>query len=337
MPMLPPTRLEYREYELPDSFPVLVLTPQNGSPVRPLPVSAPQDGSPARTAPLLHFHNCIEIGLCHCGGHVLSFESRTYPLKPGDFFVLSPYSMHYVNHCGEDRPGCCEYLYLKPDVLLRDLYALDIPDEMCWYKNADVPFLFSAAEHSDVYRLLVLLLSEYRRQRENYRYIVKGLAQALMAQLTRALSPLGAPADEKYRSLSMLLPALRQLHFHPEQPLELARLAAECSLSASALRALFTAQLGESPVAYLRDIRLKKACGLLYSTELSVLEISMECGFSSLTYFYRAFRSCYHTSPGKWREQNRTIQKKKVVHAPLSRTLASAAATRIGKESLYES
>ena len=69
-------KLEYREYKLQEDFPLLVMTP---------PIST----APAWVEePKLHFHNCIEIGLMHGENHSLSFENHTYPLQPGDFFVL---------------------------------------------------------------------------------------------------------------------------------------------------------------------------------------------------------------------------------------------------------
>ena len=79
-------KLEYREYKLPENFPLLVMTP----PIYTAPAWVEE--------PKLHFHNCMEIGLMHGENHSLSFENHTYPLQPGDFFVLSPYTMHFVIH-----------------------------------------------------------------------------------------------------------------------------------------------------------------------------------------------------------------------------------------------
>lgn len=320
-------KLEYREYKLPEDFPLLVMTPQIST-------------APAWVEePKLHFHNCMEIGLMREGNHSLSFENHTYPLQPGDFFVLSPYSMHYVNHTDGTKSHCCDYLYFNPEILLQAFYPVAVPEEMHWYQNSQVPFLFSGEKNPEIYSLLLLILETHRQRNTSphlQQNILQGLVLALMGNLTRALSSpapgnsqhtLSSPASgssnrtlsspapgNKYRSLSSLLPALHVLHTEYAKALTPAFLAKCCGLSLSAFRTSFTEQLGESPVLYLRDVRLKKACELLYSTELSVLEISMETGFSSLSYFYRCFQNCYHTSPGNWREANRAIQKKGIVH-----------------------
>ena len=116
----------------------------------------------------------------------------------------------------------------------------------------------------------------------------------------------------------MLLPALKTMHFEYAQPLNTAYLAENCHLSQTTFRALFQKHLGMSQNEYLKHIRLQKACELLYGTELSVLDISMEVGFSSLTSFYQSFRTCYHISPKKWRDTYRSVQKKNVSHSLFS-------------------
>lgn len=295
-----PIKLEFREYKLADEFPVLVLSPSKTS------------AAYHNTEQKYHFHNCIEIGFCHKNEHLLTFDNRVYKLKPGDFFVLSPYSMHYVNHTVTECTGCCEYLYVKPAELLRDFYPLDLPESMYWFKNSDCPFIFSKKTHSRIYGILMLLLQEYRTQKEGYQYVIKGLFQSLMAELTQELSCQATPFSDKYRNISMLLPALKTIHSDFAQPLKTSALARKCHLSASGFSALFLEQLGEPPGKYLNRIRLQKACELLYSTELSILNIAIEAGFSSLSNFYRCFHDCYHISPKKWRNLYRSVQKKDV-------------------------
>lgn len=297
---------EFREYKLPEAFPLLVLSPGITS--------------EGKLQPTLkyHFHNCIEIGFCYEQGHILSFENQEYPLKPGDFFVLSPFSMHYVNHVSSVKASCCQYLYVHPEKLLRDFYQFGLPDNMQWYKNSETPFIFSRDTHSIIYQLLSLLLAEYHNKTEGYQYAIKGLFQTIMVELTRELSALSAPNSQKFQDISMLLPALKRMHFEYAQPLSTALLAEHCHLSQTTFRALFRKHLGMSHGEYLKHIRLQKACELLYGTELSVLDISMEAGFSSLTSFYQSFRNCYHISPKKWRDTYRSVQKKNVSHSLFS-------------------
>ena len=310
MPKSKPTidnlKLEFREYKLDSDFPVLVLSPSTTSP-------SYQAGEPN-----YHFHNCIEIGFCFEKEHLLSFDNRVYTLKAGDFFVLSPYSMHYVNHTLGETDNCCQYLYIKPEELLQDFYPLTIPDAMNWYKNSDIPFIFSKDTHHRLYQLLILILEEYHAQKEGYQYTIKGLFQSIMTELTRLLSSRTTSISDKYHNISALLPALKMIHSDFDHPLKTPELAKQCHLSTSGFSSLFQEQLGETPGKYLNRIRLQKACELLYGTELSILNISIESGFLSLSNFYRCFHDCYDVSPQKWRNLCRSIQKKDVSHSLFS-------------------
>jgi AraC-like DNA-binding protein len=66
-------------------------------------------------------------------------------------------------------------------------------------------------------------------------------------------------------------------------------------------RRQFRSVMGISPQAYLLDLRLHMACSLLRSSALSILTISQETGFETLSSFNRAFRACFKTSPREWR------------------------------------
>lgn len=320
--------LEYREYILPDEFPVLVLSPKN------VQSSNPTDDNQTK----YHFHNCIEIGICHSGEHNLLFENSVYKVSPGMFFVLSPYTMHYMNRDNIIADNDCEYLYIKPEELLQGFYPFEIPAEMLWYKNSSVPFIFSKNTHTIIYELLMQILNEFKEQQPGYKLVIKGLHLSLMAELTRILSqnsllsPAASDTDThtaakglskathsaKYQNMSKILPALRYIHQNFTSQPKTAELAQLCHMSTSGFCTLFSDLMNASPNRYISKLRLKNACELLHSTELPVLDISIESGFSSLSNFYRMFKEIYGMSPLKWRNQKRAIRKKNYSYAPFS-------------------
>lgn len=53
---------------------------------------------------------------------------------------------------------------------------------------------------------------------------------------------------------------------------------------------------------YLNHLRLTGAQRLLETTELSVTDIALRSGFSSVSYFIRMFKECYGVSPLKYRK-----------------------------------
>lgn len=63
---------------------------------------------------------------------------------------------------------------------------------------------------------------------------------------------------------------------------------------------------GETPVEYIRSIKLKKALVLLEKSDLKISQIGYEVGFSNPNYFTRAFKAKFGISPTEYIEKNKT-------------------------------
>ncbi|MDR1588048.1 MAG: AraC family transcriptional regulator [Treponema sp.] len=61
--------------------------------------------------------------------------------------------------------------------------------------------------------------------------------------------------------------------------------------------------LNKTPSKLVNDIRLEHSAKLLASTKIPIIEISGDCGFESLSYFYHRFKEHYGLSPRGFRKQ----------------------------------
>ena len=87
----------------------------------------------------------------------------------------------------------------------------------------------------------------------------------------------------------------------PENPHTLDSLAAKGAMSRSAFATEFAARFGRTPMAFLREVRLRKAAQLLRGTNLPVEVVSRRIGFSSRSHFSRAFHEYFGRSPSEFR------------------------------------
>jgi len=74
--------------------------------------------------------------------------------------------------------------------------------------------------------------------------------------------------------------------------------------------------MGRSPLEYLNTVRINKACYLLRSTENSILNISEDVGFHSISSFNRYFSRMIGMSPREYRccdSQDERLQKAKIM------------------------
>jgi len=94
-----------------------------------------------------------------------------------------------------------------------------------------------------------------------------------------------------------LIKAIELMQSHTEDPLPLAQLATQSSLSLRQMERLFKHHFGIRPAQYYLDIRLKKAQTLLQQTSLSTFAIATACGFNSTSYLAKRYRLKFLISP----------------------------------------
>jgi len=83
----------------------------------------------------------------------------------------------------------------------------------------------------------------------------------------------------------------------------LSDLAAETGQSPFHAHRTFRAALGETPKNFTLRLRVDRAAAALISSEASILDIALDCGFESHEVFCRAFRRRYRMSPSTFRKR----------------------------------
>ncbi len=95
---------------------------------------------------------------------------------------------------------------------------------------------------------------------------------------------------------------LDYMESHMDRDLSLEDLAREACFSPYHFLRLFTAHTGERPFQLLQRLRLERGANLLRSRpDLTVTSIALQCGFTNMPAFSRAFRAQFGTTPTGWR------------------------------------
>ena len=66
---------------------------------------------------------------------------------------------------------------------------------------------------------------------------------------------------------------------------------------------LFTAYMNETVLKYINRVRMEKSTRLLSYTNKNILEIALDCGFSSLSTFSRSFKQYFDCTPSYFRKR----------------------------------
>jgi AraC-like DNA-binding protein len=143
--------------------------------------------------------------------------------------------------------------------------------------------------------------------RPGSKLVLTRMADVILVQLLRAYIEslpersegfLGALRDKHMAA------ALGLMHQAPEEPWTVARLAAKVGLSRSGFAARFGALVGETPLAYLTRLRMRRASQLLRKGA-TLAKVSRMTGYSSEASFSHAFRQWTGMAPGAYRRQSR--------------------------------
>ena len=97
--------------------------------------------------------------------------------------------------------------------------------------------------------------------------------------------------------------ALAAIHGQPAFSWTVESLAETCCMSRSKFANLFNQIIGETPLAYLQQHRLRLASQLLKQGQLSIQQIAHQVGYSSETAFSQAFKKQFEMSPSLYRNQ----------------------------------
>ncbi|MBV7514719.1 AraC family transcriptional regulator with amidase-like domain [Pseudomonas sp. 478] len=101
-----------------------------------------------------------------------------------------------------------------------------------------------------------------------------------------------------------LVQVIGEMEQHSEPPLSTLELAESIKVTRRQLERLFRLHLNDTPSNFYLRLRLEKARQLLRQTNMSVLEVSIACGFESPSYFTRSYRAKFERCP---REDRRRL------------------------------
>jgi len=111
-----------------------------------------------------------------------------------------------------------------------------------------------------------------------------------------------------------------------EEPLSREELARLASMSQRQLQRLLRDHLGMTPTHYYLTLRLRRARELLLQTDMSIMHITMACGFQSACHFSKSYRDAFGVAP---------TRERRAQAAPLARPTTPIGASAFSSSPMY--
>ncbi len=161
----------------------------------------------------------------------------------------------------------------------------------------DTIFSIPISNHEKI--LQIFKDCEYKRTLKNPIYKI-ALLKNLYEILFLILSPLSTKSYQTETKRQKIAPALDFIVKNYHQKIRNDELAAMVGMSTVYFRKTFTAIFGVSPIAYIHQIRIKKAKEILKSDYGSLSEIAISLGYADLYDFSRTFKKYIGISPSEF-------------------------------------
>ena len=153
---------------------------------------------------------------------------------------------------------------------------------------------------------VALLGQEAGQQQAGSEQVVNGLLDVLLVYLVREW--MAAHATGAGFSLAQRDPPVRRavalMHADCAHPWTLEQLAQQVGVSRTVLAERFRQAMGDTPLNYLRTVRLQKAMRLLADTDHKLEQVASEVGYHDAFGFSKAFKRQAGVSPREFRQRD---------------------------------
>ena len=242
-----------------------------------------------------HLHKDFELGILLDGEVRQIFADGEQTLKKGDFWLVNPYQRHELL---AENPALIMSLQVSPQFfmpyypVMSNVYMEGIhlhPDHASYPKLTEY-----------VFRACRLLLAQPERYELKGVSLINYIFDLLLEQFPYHI------VSEKEKGIfqtkgSRMRRITQYIDENYTQKLLLSDIAEHENLTLSYLSHFFKDSFGMTFQEYLTRIRCEKARQMLLLTDLSLLDISISCGFSDTKYFNKGFQNLFGCTPKEYR------------------------------------
>lgn len=229
--------------------------------------------------PHAHEQHFQLIYIVNATGSVV-IEDQRYTAQKDDLYLIPPGHTHWST----DDENTCPELWELRFRFLRQPGGLP-------FDIAAIPIRIPSAGWPDILETIHQIIDEHSSQRELSEWILSMLVLELLGKLWRLARMTGNTTKRYFANQSQIAEAARYIHLHYAEPLTLAQLARICYLSPSRFCHNFRRVYGKSPINYLIDVRIQRACEMIRDGRLSLTQIAENVGLGSIHYMSRVFRN----------------------------------------------
>lgn len=235
-----------------------------------------------------------------------SGDEKPYEFVPSESLVLPPDTTIYIDFpdANLDEPTKCITVEL-PLSRIDEIVARmneQLPRTKTsgeWEYDATASVHFSNTESVDLLiRKLFHIFTEEHDQKDLL--VEMNTSELIVHMLQTESRNLLLKNHRKHVTKSGLAAAVEFIENNLDRPISIKKLADIACMSKASFYRYFNNEFGVSPVEYINQERIKKACTLLQNESLNVTEVCFRLGYSSLSHFIKLFKEHTGITPKQY-------------------------------------
>lgn len=244
----------------------------------------------------LQYHNSYKIFFLVSGNRKYSINCNACVMKPGDIILINKMDLYkpaVVEGCSFERI----LISFNDDFLKKLDIDFNIVADCFKLNYVKLP----AKDSKYISQLFTKILIEYNNSQKYSEILVQHYIYELLIIIYRYANSenIAISNDAETDTINR---AMRYIYTNYKRKLTLSEISKICHVNPSYFSRLFKKNVGMTFVKYLNTIRMKEAVSLLKNTDMSIGEISQECGFDNLQYFCEMFKKAKGLSPQQYRK-----------------------------------
>lgn len=239
---------------------------------------------------LPQWHDFYEFGIILSGTGEHLYNNFKYIIKPGDAYLMSNRDFHAVLAESDITLICMQF---DANVLSNEIsYFLGRSDN-CFQCQ------FCKDEMDEILGYFRIIGTEERDEKIYSDVVVKNTITAIVIMTLRKSNCMECGSMPR-----LVRQVVRYIDKNFKEKISLTNLAQVFSITPNYLGRILTKWLGISFSEYINRVRIKYACNLLATTDLSVKEIAFSSGYNSVEHFIYVFKSIMDDTPSNYRKIN---------------------------------
>ena len=250
-----------------------------------------------------HWHSCIEIIMPVRGQYLMRFDDRPLCLNERDILFICPGTLHSFEACEGMR-----YIFQAEMSSVTQLESVKNFLTLFYPGVLITPQTFPDT-YGQIYRLMNEIADEYHQEPDLYEASICAKLLEMIVLIRRSseneFPSFGVSGSKQKEYLEKFMDICSYINDHCTEELSLDDAAARAGFSKYHFSRLFRQFANVSFYRYLNQKRIENAERLLINPDISVTEVSLSSGFTSLSSFIRMFKQIKGCTPSEYRAESK--------------------------------